>query len=111
MLLSGNAEVAFSSGTTTIATANLPDTPTIAAATSTSNVAAVATSRMSALTTTAPASLPTAAVSTTTATCAGPPSTASVSDALAFAPPTTAASVLTPPASQKRKAGPTPTRD
>jgi hypothetical protein len=104
MLLSGNAEVAFPSSTTSIAAAgNLPDTSTTTADTSTANVAAVATSGMTALTTTATGSVPTAGVATPAATCAVPPSTASTSasDALAFDP--TAANVATLPAGQKRK--------
>jgi hypothetical protein len=58
MLLSGNADVAFPSRTTTIvAAANLP-TPATAAATSTVNVTAVAASVMPASTTSATGSLP-----------------------------------------------------
>jgi hypothetical protein len=109
MLLSGNAEVAFPSSTTTIAAAaNLP-TPTTADATSTANVAAGAASAMASFATTATGSVPTAVVATTAATCAVPPSTTSVSDALAFAPTAAAAaaaaaaSAATPPAGQKRK--------
>jgi hypothetical protein len=60
ILLSGNAEVAFPSGIA--AAANLPDTPSTAAATSTANVAAAATASMiSSFTITATSSLPTAA--------------------------------------------------
>jgi hypothetical protein len=107
MLLSGNAEVAFPSGTTTIAATTLPDTPTTAAATSTANVTAVATSLMSALTTTAAGSLPIAAAASTNATSAAP-----LSDVLAFASTATAASVATLPAGQKRKSPhENPTRD
>jgi hypothetical protein len=87
MLLSGNAEVAFPSSTTTVATAaNLPDTPTTAAATSTGDAAAVATS------------------ATDATTSADTPSTAS--DAFAHTVAVAAANVATPPAVEKRKACP-----
>jgi hypothetical protein len=96
MLLSGNAEVAFPSRTTTIAAA--ASLPIPAAAAPTANVAAVAASVMSALTTAATGSLPVAALATAT----------SASDDFAFAPAVaaTAANVATPSAGQKRKAGP-----
>jgi hypothetical protein len=74
MLLSGNAEVAFPSGTTTIA-------------------AAVANPPTPGTTTTVPDSLPTAAAATATSTAT--PSTASASDAFAL---TIAAIVATPSA-------------
>jgi hypothetical protein len=97
MLLSGNAEVAFPSGTTTIATADLSDTPTTDAATSTANVAAVAASVMSTVTTTATGSLPTAVAAA--ATSAATPATAFASTGAAA----TTANVATAAASQKRK--------
>jgi hypothetical protein len=82
-LLSGNAEVAFPSRTTTIAAAaNLP-TPAAAA------------------TTTLTGSLPIAAATVSTATSAATPSTASTSDAFAS---TAAANAATPSAGQKRRA-------
>jgi hypothetical protein len=107
MLLSGNAEIAFPSSTTTIeSAANLLDTPTTAAATSTANAAAVAASVISALTTTATDSLPTAAVAKIDiATIAVTLSTASASDACA-ASVAAAANVATLSAGQKRKARP-----
>jgi hypothetical protein len=98
MLLSGNAEVAFPSGTTTIAEATGLPTPTTAvAATSTSNtnVDAVAASVMSAVTTTATGSLTVATDAATTS--AATPSTASASDSGTFA---------SAAAGQKRKARP-----
>jgi hypothetical protein len=95
MLLSGNAELAFPSGTTTTAAAaNLP-APAAAAATSTANVAAVAASVKSTLTTTATGCLPIAAAAAATAT-----SAATTSDTFA---PTAAANVTTASAGQKRK--------
>jgi hypothetical protein len=67
MLLSGNAEVAFPSRTTSIvAAANLP-TPATTAATSTANVAAVVAFEIPALATTATGSFPTAAAAATSA--------------------------------------------
>jgi hypothetical protein len=97
MLLSGNAEVAFLSTTTTITAAANRPTPTTAVATSTANDAAVATSVNSALTANATGRFPTAAASAT-------PSAASASD-----PPVAAAaatSVAIPSTDQKRKARP-----
>jgi hypothetical protein len=86
MILSGNAEVAFPSSTTTIApAANFP-TPGTAAATSTVS-----------------GSLPTAAADATTATSAATPANASASDAVAT---TVAANVAAPSAGQKRKTRP-----
>jgi hypothetical protein len=108
MLLSGNAEVAFPPSATTIAAAtNLP-TPATAAAISTANIATVAASVMSALTAAATSRLPVATSETTAATSAATPSTACDSDA--FAPTVVvvaaAATVASPSAGQKRKAGP-----
>jgi hypothetical protein len=101
MLLSGNAEVAFPSRTTTIAAAaNLPAPATADA--STANVAAIAASVMSALTTTVTATLPAAAR-------ASIPSTGYASDAFASTPTvatTAVANVAIPSAGQKRKAHP-----
>jgi hypothetical protein len=99
MLLSGNAEVAFPSRTTTIAAAaNLP-TPATTAATS---ATAVAASVKSASTTTTTGSLPRAA--SAAATSAGIPSTASASDAFASTPTvTTDANVITSSAGQNLK--------
>jgi hypothetical protein len=78
MLLSGNAEVAYLSSTTTIAAAaNLSDTPATAAAISTVNIVAVATSVMATLTTTATSILSTGDTAATTATNAATPSAAS----------------------------------
>jgi hypothetical protein len=94
MLLSGNAEVAFLSRTTTIeAVENIP-TPAAAALTS-------------ALTTTVTGILSTATAAT--AARAAIPSTASASDAFASTPTVAAASaanVATPSVGQKRKASP-----
>jgi hypothetical protein len=87
MILSGNAEVAFPSSTTTTAAAANLTTAATAAATST----AVTVSR------------PTAAADATTATTATAPSTASASDAVA---PASAANDAAPSAGQKRKAHP-----
>jgi hypothetical protein len=84
MILSGNAEVAFPSSTTTTAAAANLTTAATAAATST----AVTVSR------------PTAAADATTATTATVPSTASASHAVV---PTVAANVAAPSAGQKRK--------
>jgi hypothetical protein len=100
MLLSGNAEVALPSRTTTIAAAaNLP-TPATIAATSTANVAAVAAFEMPALRTTATDSLPAAA-----ATSADTLSTLSALDAFASTPTVAAAAnAATLSAGQKRKA-------
>jgi hypothetical protein len=93
MLLSGNAEVAFPSRTTTIAApANLLTT-----ATSTANAAAVASSVMPAFSASAGGSLP-AAAAIAAAASAAIPSTASASDAPAV---TNAATSST---GQKRKA-------
>jgi hypothetical protein len=101
-LLSGNAEVAFPSSATTIAAAANLAMPDTAAATSTSNVAAVVASAMSALTTNATGSLPTAAAAATTAR-----SAATASDVFAFATTAAAAAnVASPSATQKRKARP-----
>jgi hypothetical protein len=92
MLLSGNAEVAFPSRTTTIAEAASLPMPASTTATST-------------LTTTATVSLLTAAVAA--ATRAVIPPSASASDAFASTPTAaTAANVPTPSAGQKRKASP-----
>jgi hypothetical protein len=66
MLLSGNAEVAFPSRTTTIAAAADLPTPATAAATSSANVTAVAASTVSAVTTTATSSHPGAALAIAT---------------------------------------------
>jgi hypothetical protein len=82
MLLSGNAEVAFPSGTSIAAAANLPK-PAAAA------------------TTTVTGSLPIAAAAASTATSAATPSTAYTSDVFAS---TVAANAATPSASQDRKA-------
>jgi hypothetical protein len=102
MLLSGNAEVAFPSRTTTIAAAaNLP-TPATTAATSTANVAAAAASVKSVLTTTSTGSLPPAAGAA--ATSAAIPYTAYAADAFAF--DAAAADVATPSAGRKRKTRP-----
>jgi hypothetical protein len=104
MLVSGNAEVAFPSRTTTIAAAaNLP-TPVAATVTSIANVAAISAPVISDLTTTATVSRPVAALAT--ATSATNPSAAS--DAFAFAPAAAAdaVDVATPSADQKRKARP-----
>ncbi len=91
MLLSGNAEVAFPSSTTTIAAAaNLPTPAATTAGTSTANVAAAA-SVMPTLTTTATGRLPAAAAPA--ATSATTPSAAD-------------ANVVIPAACQKRKARP-----
>jgi hypothetical protein len=116
MLLSGNAEVAFPSRTTTIAVvANLPTPATTTTSTSTGFVAAVAALEMPALTTAATGSFPPAAAadaatsatisSTTSATT---PSTASTLDAIASAPTViaTAANGATTSVGQKRKACP-----
>jgi hypothetical protein len=95
MLLSGNAEVAFPSSTTTT---------TPAAVTSTANVATVAASAMSASTTTGTSSLlsTAAAVVTDAATSTATPSTLD-----GFAPAgVAAANVATPYAGQKRRARP-----
>jgi hypothetical protein len=101
MLLSGNAEVAFSSTTATIAAAgNLPDTSTTAAATSTANVAAIALASVT-------DSFLTAAAETATISAANP---STDSNALAFAPTVAAAAgnvtVPSPSTGQKRKACP-----
>jgi hypothetical protein len=103
MLLSGNAEVAFPSGTSIAAAA------TAAASTSTAKVAAVAAFVMmsAALTTTVTDSLPTATAHVTAATSDATSSAAS--DALAFAPTVVAAAaanVATPSADHKRKSHP-----
>jgi hypothetical protein len=109
MLLSGNAEVAFASRSTTIAAAaNLP-TPATSVAVTTCNCkyfAAIAASVTSALETTATHSLPAAAAATTTSTVAPP--TAFASDASIFAPPAVvaAANVATPSFGQRRNARP-----
>jgi hypothetical protein len=99
MLLSGNAEVAFPSSTTTIAAAaNLP-APATAAATSTTDVAAFAGH----VTTAATAGLSIAAADATATTSAATPSAASD----AFAPTViTDANVATPSHGQKRKSRP-----
>jgi hypothetical protein len=94
VLLSGNAEVAFPSRTTTIAAAE------ISAASSTAIVASVAASVIPSLTTTATGTLPPAA-----ATSAAIPSSAS--DIFACVPTVAAApNAATPSAVQKRKAHP-----
>jgi hypothetical protein len=101
MLLSGNAEVAFPSGTS-IAAAD-----TAAASTSTANNAAAvaASAMMSALTTTATGSLPTAAAHASAVSSDATSSNAS--DALAFAPTVAAAAnVASSSAHQKRKSRP-----
>jgi hypothetical protein len=102
MLVSGNAEVAFPSRTTTTTlAANLP-IPATTVATSATCVAAVAASVMSPLMTTTTGSLPRAA--SVAATSTGIPSTVSVSDAFASTyTVTAAANVATSSAGQKRK--------
>jgi hypothetical protein len=100
MLISGNAEIAFPSRTTTIAAA--ANLPTPATATSTANVTAVAASAMIALTSTATGSHPAA-----TATDAATLSPAAAFDASAPAPiAVAAANVTTPSAGQKRNTRP-----
>jgi hypothetical protein len=85
MLLSGNAEVAFPSRSTTIAAAvNLPTPHATATTTVTGSLPIVATAAAAAATSSA-----------------APPSTASASDASA---PTVAANAATPSAGQKRRA-------
>jgi hypothetical protein len=111
MLLSGNAEVALPSGTTTIAAVANLLTPmhTTAAATSPANVAAVSASLMSDLTTTATGCIPTGIAAAVVATSATTPSTAVASDTFAFGSTvavTAAAIVATPSNDQKRKACP-----
>jgi hypothetical protein len=107
MILSGNAEVVFSSTTATIAAAGNLTKPAIAAANyaSTANVATVAVSVMSGLTTTATSSLATADAADTTAPSAVTPS---ISDAFAITVVDTAgaANAATLLAGQKRKARP-----
>jgi hypothetical protein len=91
MFLSGNAEIAFPSSTTTIAAAaNLP-TPATAAATTT------------AVTGSLPTAAATATGTATATTIAATPAIASASDAFA---PTVAANVAAPSAGQKRKTRP-----
>jgi hypothetical protein len=98
MLLSGNAEVAFPSRSTTIAALNLPmPTTTAAATTITASVATVAASVVPTLTTTATGSIPEAAKPTATSTAT--PSTPSTSGA--FGPTIAAAN-----GGQKRKTRP-----
>jgi hypothetical protein len=109
MLLSGNAEVAFPSRTTTIAAAASLTTPTAAATTSTANVAAIAASVVSDKTTSATGSLLTATAAATSS--AVTPSTATASDAFAPTVTATASDAFAPPvatasAGQKRKARP-----
>jgi hypothetical protein len=102
MLLSGNAEVAFPSTTTTIVAP-------AAANTSTANDAVIAVSVISALTTTVTGSLSVVATDATAAASAATPFAASALDA--FAPSVAVATnVATPYAGQKYKAGPNPTR-
>jgi hypothetical protein len=106
MLLSGNAEVAFPSRTTTIAVpvaANL-STPAITAAASSINVAAIVASAMSAVRSPATGSLlPAAAAISTRAVI---PSNASASDAFAATAAAAAAAAAAPSTGQKRKACP-----
>jgi hypothetical protein len=89
MLLSGNAEIAFPSTTTTIATASNLPTPSNATAPSTTNVAAAA------LTTTVIGNLPSATAATIT-----------VISAVTLSNVAASANVATPSAGQKRKARP-----
>jgi hypothetical protein len=104
MLLSGNAEAAF---TSTVAAADLPTPATAAAASIFTENVAVTASVVSPLMTTGSLPVAAAAAATSTAT----PSTTSASDTFAFVsivatatPATAAANAATPSAGQKRKA-------
>mgnify|MGYP000173012148 CR=1 FL=1 len=101
MLISGNAEVAFPSRTTTITAAT--NLPTSVAAAATVDDTDVAASVMSSSTTTVTDAHP--AATAAAATRAANPSTASASDAFASTP-AVAANAATPSVVQKRKASP-----